>query len=95
MYHGYIMFTSLQVFWEGMEKEIEKTMGITTWRGESGWHIGDEGKAAHPNCRFCCPASQCPSIHPKWEDPEGVPIDAIVLGGRRPTGVPLVLEAFK
>lgn len=83
-----------EVYWEGMEKEISHNMGITTWLNQSGWHIGDEGKAAHPNSRFCCPASQCPSIHSLWEDPAGVPIDAIVFGGRRPTGVPLVLEAF-
>jgi len=83
-----------EVFWEGMEKEISREMGITTWLGKEGWKIGDEGKAAHPNSRFCCPASQCPNIHPNWEDPLGVPIDAIIFGGRRPTGVPLVVEAF-
>lgn len=81
------------VFWDGMEKEVDASVGITTWLGEA-WHIGQPGKAAHPNSRFCTPASECPMIHPKWEDPQGVPIDAIVFGGRRPTGVPLVLEAF-
>lgn len=81
------------VFWEGMEKEIEREQKITTWLGDQ-WKVGDKGKAAHPNSRFCCPASQCPIIHDKWEDPAGVPIDAIVFGGRRPEGVPLVFEAF-
>jgi phosphoenolpyruvate carboxykinase (GTP) len=81
------------VFWEGMEKEIDRDTDITTWLGAE-WRIGDKGKAAHPNSRFCCPASQCPIIHDKWEDPEGVPIDAIVFGGRRPEGVPLVFESF-
>jgi len=81
------------VFWEGMEKDVENP-NITTWLGHENWKIGDAGKAAHPNSRFCCPASQCPIIHPKWQDPEGVPIDAIVFGGRRPHGVPLVMEAF-
>ncbi len=83
-----------EVFWEGMEKDIDRSMGITTWLGQKDRHIGDAGKAAHPNSSFCCPASQCPIIHPRWEDPEGVPIDAIVFGGRRPTGVPLVFESF-
>ena len=80
------------VFWEGMEKEIDPNTNITTWLGDS-WKIGQGGKAAHPNSRFCTPASQCPIIHPLWESPEGVPIDAIVFGGRRPEGVPLVFEA--
>jgi len=81
------------VFWEGMEKEVDANVGITTWLGEA-WRVGQPGKAAHPNSRFCTPAAECPIIHPKWEHPQGVPIDAIVFGGRRPTGVPLVLEAF-
>lgn len=80
------------VFWEGMEKEIDPETKITTWMGEE-WKIGNPGKAAHPNSRFCARASQCPIIHPDWESPEGVPIDAIVFGGRRPEGVPLVFEA--
>jgi phosphoenolpyruvate carboxykinase (GTP) len=81
------------VFWEGMEKETDPNTNITTWLGEQ-WKVGMPGKAAHPNSRFCTPASQCPIIHPSWEDPAGVPIDAIIFGGRRPEGVPLVLEAF-
>lgn len=81
------------VFWEGLEKEIDPETEITTWMGDR-WKIGKPGKAAHPNSRFCTPATECPILHPKWEDPEGVPIDAIVFGGRRPDGVPLVFEAF-
>jgi phosphoenolpyruvate carboxykinase (GTP) len=82
------------VFWEGLEKEIDNNIEITTWTGEEHWKIGMPGKAAHPNSRFCTPAGQCPIIHPLWEDPKGVPIDAIVFGGRRPEGVPLVFESF-
>jgi len=81
------------VFWEGMERESDPDTAITTWLGEQ-WKIGQPGKAAHPNSRFCSPAAQCPIIHPDWESPNGFPIDAIVFGGRRPEGVPLVFEAF-
>ncbi|XP_059148875.1 phosphoenolpyruvate carboxykinase [GTP]-like [Physella acuta] len=80
-------------FWEGMEEDMEnKNVGITNWLGQP-WHIGCGGKAAHPNSRFTAPAKQCPIMHPKWEDPKGVPISAIIFGGRRPTGVPLVFES--
>ncbi|CAP21760.2 LOW QUALITY PROTEIN: Protein CBG00466 [Caenorhabditis briggsae] len=92
-----------EYFWEGLEKELKERKGyseeqlkqleITNWLGDR-WHIGDEGKAAHPNSRFTAPAAQCPTIHPDWEAPQGVPIDAIVFGGRRPEGVPLVFESF-
>ncbi|GMR42506.1 hypothetical protein PMAYCL1PPCAC_12701 [Pristionchus mayeri] len=92
-----------EYFWEGLEKELKEKRGyteeelkhleITNWLGDR-WHIGDEGKAAHPNSRFTAPAGQCPIIHPNWEAPEGVPIDAIIFGGRRPEGVPLVYESF-
>ena len=61
-------------------------MEITTWLGDK-WKIGMPGKAAHPNSRFTAPANQCPIIHPRWEDPQGVPIHALVFGGRRPTGM--------
>jgi phosphoenolpyruvate carboxykinase (GTP) len=66
---------------------------MINWLGEK-WKIGDPGTAAHPNSRFTAPASQCPIIHPNWESPEGVPIEAIVFGGRRPEGVPLIFETF-
>lgn len=80
-------------YWEGLEDELPDDMEVTTWLGEK-WKKGMPGKVAHPNSRFAAPASQCPIIHPKWEDPEGVPIHAIVFGGRRPEGVPLVFETL-
>ncbi|VDM42593.1 unnamed protein product [Toxocara canis] len=83
-----------EYFWEGLEDEIkDKKVSIKSWLGEE-WHIGDQKAAAHPNSRFTSPAGQCPIIHPDWESPKGVPIDAIVFGGRRPEGVPLVFETF-
>jgi phosphoenolpyruvate carboxykinase (GTP) len=83
-----------EYFWEGLEDEIKnKDVEITTWLNEK-WKIGMPGKAAHPNSRFTTPAHQCPIIHPAWEDPAGVPIDAFLFGGRRPEGVPLIYEAF-
>jgi phosphoenolpyruvate carboxykinase (GTP) len=81
-------------FWEGLEDEIpDKNVEMINWLGEP-WKIGSPGKAAHPNSRFTTPAGQCPILHPAWESQGGVPIDAIIFGGRRPEGVPLVFETF-
>uniref|UniRef100_F1KZ26 Phosphoenolpyruvate carboxykinase [GTP] n=1 Tax=Ascaris suum TaxID=6253 RepID=F1KZ26_ASCSU len=83
-----------EYFWEGLEDELkDKTVDITDWLGLP-WKLGDPTPAAHPNSRFTAPASQCPIIHPDWQSPKGVPIEAIVFGGRRPEGVPLVFETF-
>lgn len=80
-------------WWEGME-EPAGGIRIKSWLGEENWTRNSGKPAAHPNSRFCTPARQCPIIDPAWEDPKGVPISAILFGGRRPEGVPLVYEAF-
>ncbi|XP_067144779.1 LOW QUALITY PROTEIN: phosphoenolpyruvate carboxykinase, cytosolic [GTP]-like [Centruroides vittatus] len=81
-------------YWEGMENEIPPGVKIKSWLGVENWTSESGKPAAHPNSRFCTPAKQCPIMDPAWEDPRGVPVDAIVFGGRRPKGVPLVYEAL-
>jgi len=89
------------VYWEGMDEV--PACGVTDWKGNAGWQptLKPSGKvdpkvnpAAHPNSRFTAPLSQCPILDSDWNSPEGVPIDAIIFGGRRDDTQPLVYESF-
>ena len=77
------------IWWEGLENPPAHA---TSWKGEP-WTPDSEELSSHPNSRYCTPIKQCPILAPEYDDPRGVPIDAILFGGRRKTTVPLVTEA--
>ena len=81
----------LDVWWEGIDGPIPAH--LTDWQGQS-WTPQSSTPAAHPNSRFTVSTKQCPVLAKEWENPEGVPISAILVGGRRPTTIPLVHESF-
>jgi phosphoenolpyruvate carboxykinase (GTP) len=80
-----------EVWWEGMEGEVPEE--LTDWKGQP-WKRGSAEKAAHPNSRFTAPASNNPMLSTHVNDPQGVPISALIFGGRRSTTIPLVMQSF-
>jgi len=92
---GNSMFTNValtddgDVWWEGMEGEPQH---LTSWKKQD-WTPDSGELSSHPNSRYCTPIKQCPILAPEYDDPKGVPIDAIFFGGRRKTTIPLVTEA--
>lgn len=107
MVHRNTIFTNVaftddgDVYWEGMDSQLDfASTKVISWRGIPFWQPGMSNldgetiTAAHPNSRFCTPVCECRVADPLFDDPKGVPIDAIIFGGRRPDTVPLVFQAF-
>ncbi|CAF3063076.1 unnamed protein product [Rotaria socialis] len=101
MVHENTIFTNVaetsngDVYWEGIGEVIDglHETSIRSWKNKR-WSADLGEPAAHPNSRFCTTIKQCSILDPEWNNPQGVPIEAIIFGGRRPEGVPLVYEAF-